>query len=216
MKDRSKNEISFETFLLDSVKNDKVDIIKLEKINISDREQKKADDIIQRSINRRTIKNISSKTDKNKTLSSFIVSVREKASFDITTIARLLNLDGEIYSSIEKSTIQIAELDTKIVTNLLITFRIKLDEFIEMIRKEVLINQKQPSQVRAIARTSHRAGSEERENNIKLGIDAVMLELAKMKNNESGKVSINIDKYSNLINTVRASLIKNEETDLLV
>jgi hypothetical protein len=80
-----------------------------------------------------------------------------------------------------------------------------------MLNYDAIVLNDKTKGIKAVARSPHKVGSDDRNKNISLGIDAVMRELSKKSNNYKS----NIDQFSDLIQQVEKSLIEKNELDLL-
>jgi hypothetical protein len=80
-----------------------------------------------------------------------------------------------------------------------------------MIKKEISLSSINTNQVKAIARTSHKSISDDRNQNLILGIDAALLEISKKDKNEN----IDISNYDSLIKDLEKRIKQENELHLL-
>lgn len=206
----AKNKI-FEKALLETINANKLRFSKNLDFEFSDTQLSIIDKTITAAIQNREIKEKILSINKNKSLASYLLSVREKTKFSPEKLANILNIDGDLYNSIETGRIGLKSISVDSLVKILITCNIRLTEFIEMIKKEITLSSINTSQVKAIARTSHKSISDDRNQNLILGIDAALLEISKKDKNEN----IDISNYDSLIKDLEKRIKQENELHLL-
>lgn len=206
----AKNKI-FEKALLETINAKKIRFSKNLDFEFSDIQLSIIDKTITAAIQYREIKEKILSINKNKSLASYLLSVREKTKLSPEKLANILNIDGDLYNSIETGRISLKSISVDSLVKILITCNIKLTEFIEMIKKEISLSSINTSQVKAIARTSHKSISDDRNQNLILGIDAALLEISKKDKNEN----IDISNYDSLIKDLEKRIKQENELHLL-
>ena len=206
----AKNKI-FEKTLLETINAKKIRFSKNLDFEFSDTQLSIIDKTITAAIQYREIKEKILSINKNKSLASYLLSVREKTKLSPEKLANILNIDGDLYNSIETGRISLKSISVDSLVKILITCNIKLTEFIEMIKKEISLSSINTSQVKAIARTSHKSISDDRNQNLILGIDAALLEISKKDKNEN----IDISNYDSLIKDLEKKIKQENELHLL-
>lgn len=206
----AKNKI-FEKALLETINAKKLRFPKNLNFEFSDTQLSIIEKTITAAIQYREIKEKILSINKNKSLASYLLSVREKTKLSPEKLANILNIDGDLYNSIETGRIGLKSISVDSLAKILITCNIKLTEFIEMIKKEISLSSINTSQVKAIARTSHKSISDDRNQNLILGIDAALLEISKKDKNEN----IDISNYDSLIKDLEKKIEQENELHLL-
>lgn len=206
----AKNKI-FEKTLLETINAKKIRFSKNLDFEFSDTQLSIIDKTITAAIQYREIKEKILSINKNKSLASYLLSVREKTKLSPEKLANILNIDGDLYNSIETGRISLKSISVDSLVKILITCNIKLTEFIEMIKKEISLSSINTSQVKAIARTSHKSISDDRNQNLILGIDAALLEISKKDKNGN----IDISNYDSLIKDLEKRIKQENELHLL-
>lgn len=206
----AKNKI-FEKALLETINAKKIRFSKNLDFEFSDIQLSIIDKTITAAIQYREIKEKILSINKNKSLASYLLSVREKTKLSPEKLANILNIDGDLYNSIETGRISLKSISVDSLVKILITCNIRLTEFIEMIKKEISLSSINTNQVKAIARTSHKSISDDRNQNLILGIDAALLEISKKDKNEN----IDISNYDSLIKDLEKRIKQENELHLL-
>ncbi len=207
-----KSGLTFENILLDSIRNHTIKTPATENLEFTQDQLDKINLTIKKAIDHRLLKNKAATVSKNKSFAAYILSVREISSFTLPKMAKLLNIEETIYNSIEKGTFHISALSIDSIVNILITLNLKLKDFITMLSNDAIVVNDGMKGLKAVARSPHKVGSDDRGKHISLGIDAVMKELSKKNNN----YKINTDQYKNLIQQIEKSLTEMNEFDLLI
>jgi len=206
----AKNKI-FEKTLLETINAKKIRFSKNLDFEFSDTQLSIIDKTITAAIQYREIKEKILSINKNKSLASYLLSVREKTKLSPEKLANILNIESNLYNSIETGRIGLKSISVDSLVKILITCNIRLTEFIEMIKKEISLSSINTSQVKAIARTSHKSISDDRNQNLILGIDAALLEISKKDKNEN----IDISNYDSLIKDLEKRIKQENELHLL-
>ncbi len=207
-----KSGLTFENLLLDSIRNKAIKTPTTEYLDFTQDQLDKINITIKKAIDHRLLRNKTATVSKNKSFAAFILSVREISSFTLAKMAKILNIEETIYNSIEKGTFHISALPIDSIVNILITLNLKLKDFIVMLNNDAIIVNDGMKGLKAVARSPHKVGSDDRDKHISLGIDAVMKELSKINNN----YKINTDQYKDLIQQIEKALTEMNEFDLLI
>jgi len=206
-----KSGLTFENIFLDSIRNNTIKTPATENLEFTQDQLDKINVTIKKAIDYRLLKNKAATVSKNKSFAAYILSVREISSFTLPKMAKLLNIEETIYNNIEKGTFHISALSIDSIVNILITLNLKLKDFIAILTNDAIVVNDGMKGLKAVARSPHKVGSDDRGKHISLGIDAVMKELSKKNNN----YKINTDQYKDLIQQIEKSLTELNELDLL-
>jgi len=205
------DDSSFEKFLLESIKNKKVETFFSENPDFTPEQKKRMEDTIARAMDMRLLRRKAEAVNKNKTPAAFILSAREKARLSVKRVSGLVKMDEIVYESIEKGESRLSALPVATIAGIMTVFNIRLTDLARMLEKEAMLPNTVPAGVRATARSSHKTEKGDREKNITLGIEAIMLEINKKKKGgtaDSGK-------NNELIERIKKYLTENDEKDLL-
>ncbi len=206
-----KSGLTFENLLLDSIHNNNIKTPVTQNLDFTKNDLERINNTIKKAIDHRLLRNKAATVSKEKSFAAFILSVREISSFTLAKMANIFNIEETIYNSIEKGTFHISALPIDSIVNILITINLKLKDFIRMLNNDAIVINDGMKGLKAVARSPHKVGSDDRGKHISLGIDAVMKELSKKNNN----YKINTDQYKDLIQQIEKSLTELNEFDLL-
>jgi transcriptional regulator with XRE-family HTH domain len=205
------DDSSFEKFLLESIKNKKVETFFSENPDFTPEQKKRMEDTIARAMDMRLLRRKAEAVNKNKTPAAFILSAREKARLSVKRVSGLLKMDEVVYESIEKGESRLSSLPVESIAGIMTVFHIRLTELARMLEKEAMLPDTVPAGVRATARSSHKTEKGDRKKNITLGIKAIMLEINKKKKGGAAQT----DKNNEMVGRIKKYLIENDEADLL-
>jgi hypothetical protein len=205
------DDSSFEKFLLESIKNKKVETFFSENPDFTPEQKKRMEDTIARAMDMRLLRRKAEAVNKNKTPAAFILSAREKARLSVKRVSGLVKMDEVVYESIEKGESRLSSLPVESIAGIMTVFHIRLTELARMLEKEAMLPDTVPAGVRATARSSHKTEKGDRKKNITLGIKAIMLEINKKKKGGAAQT----DKNNEMVGRIKKYLIENDEADLL-
>ena len=183
-----------------------------EEVKLSEIDREKAYSSIEYAMKIRRMRSLLKQKDlTSMTLSQCIYFLRKQVRIPLDVLSKIIKIDNKILDDIESGQINLYSISENTVANLLSHFQIKLNDFVQMFKNELLLDSSKRGISTTFARLDSTLVRNDRSKHIQQGLDALFLEVEKEKE-EKRELKVNED----YINNVKSILHKMGEDNLLV